>query len=103
MEPKTSTSTETPQETINAVLDQIYLMVYRHGHNPMCYKGFRHKGDLKSARNRAFKHGDVMGYRNIWVMPLCVDLDAEEKRTRFTGETFLGTEQNNPIEPVVKS
>jgi hypothetical protein len=56
-----------------------YFMIYRHNNSPVNFKGFKHRGDLKSARNRAFKHGDIMGYKNIWVIPQFSDLDEEEK------------------------
>lgn len=75
-------------------VSSIFFMTFRHGMNPFCFKGFRHKGDLKSARNRAWKHGEIMGYKNIWVMPICVDLDQEEKFRLYTGETKI----SGPVE-----
>jgi len=68
----------------------LYIMCFRNKMSPFNFKGFLHTGDLRSARNRAFKHGDRMGYKNIWVMPLVSDLDVEETAQSYSGESFLG-------------
>ena len=86
------------KKSIEAEPTHIFFMTYRHGMNPFCFKGFRHQGDLRSARNRAFKHGEVMGYKNIWVMPMCVDLDKEESHRSYSGETVLPIQNTVQIE-----
>ncbi len=65
---------KTPQDD-----EKIYIMTYRDQRSPLSVKGFKHKGDLRSARNRAFKHGQIMGYKNIWVVPLVSDLLEDER------------------------
>jgi len=59
--------------------ERAYIMTFRDGVVPFRIKGFKHRGDLRSARNRAFKHGTIMGYKNIWVFPLFSDLSEDEK------------------------
>lgn len=85
------------KETTPAQEEKGYFMTYRHGMSPYNFKGFKHKGDLKSARNRAFKHGQIMGYKNIWVSPQFVDLTLEEKSYDGTGEVQPGSEQGAMI------
>ncbi len=57
---------------------KIWILFYRHGVNPSCYKGFYHDGTMREAQNRAQKHCNVMGYRYIYIRPFMVDIDKEE-------------------------
>lgn len=57
-----------------------YTLFYRHGVNPKCEKGFMHIGDIRSANQRAQVHCKIMGYTFIFVRPLIVDLESEEKQ-----------------------
>lgn len=59
--------------------ERSYFMTYRHGMNPFNIKGFKVQGDLRVARNRAFKHGQIMGYKNIWVFPMYANLLEDER------------------------
>lgn len=59
---------------------QMYTLFFRHGVNPRCEKGFLHEGGFLAARQRAFEHCERMGYRFIFVRPLIVDLDEEERQ-----------------------
>ena len=74
-----------------------YFMAFRSGMSPFNFKGFKHKGDLKSARNRAFKHGQIMGYKNIWVFPWFVDLAEEEKGHTGNNEVHPSGEAGSMI------
>lgn len=75
-----------------------YFMTYRHGMNPFCIKGFKIRGDLREARKRAIKHGEIMGYKNIWVIPQFEDLDkVEANRNALSGEVHLGVGELKPI------
>jgi len=81
-----------PQEEVkNEQAERGYFMTFRSGMSPFNFKGFKHKGDLKSARNRAFKHGEIMGYKNIWVFPQFVDLETEEavRNAQNSGEVKM--------------
>ena len=71
-----------------------YFMTYRSGMSPFNFKGFQHRGDLRSARDRAFAHGKIMGYKNIWVIPQFSDLDAEEKKQTYSGEAQINIPEN---------
>jgi hypothetical protein len=69
-----------PKESVTLeYLKNIWILFYRHGVNPHCQKGFYHNGDIYAANKRAKEHCDVMGYRFIFVRPLIVDIDEEEK------------------------
>lgn len=80
-----TTSASTPskptyiQEAATSENLQVYIIYYRHGMNPHCQKGFVHKGDLRSAVDRAKTHCAIMGYRYIFVRPLICDLAEDEK------------------------
>ena len=79
--------------------EKIYIMTYRDSRTPVAVKGFKHKGDLRSARNRAFKHGQIMGYKNIWVVPLISDLLEEEKsQSSNSSEVNPSTERGAMIQ-----
>jgi hypothetical protein len=86
-----------PQEPIAPKEDEKgYFMTFRNGMSPFNFKGFKHRGDLKSARNRAFKHGQIMGYKNIWVFPWFVDLAEEERgQSSGSGEQHPSTEMGS--------
>lgn len=77
--------------------EKIYIMTYRHGLIPFAIKGFKHSGDFKSARNRAFKHGQIMGYKNVWVTPLVSDLLEEERGQSSVGQVQPSTERGSMI------
>lgn len=72
-------STEEVQQHSDTTEENVYILYYRHGMNPQCQKGFKLRGDLKAAVERAKVHCTRMGYRYIFVRPLVSSLEDDEK------------------------
>lgn len=67
-------------EPVDTIAEEnVYILFYRHGMNPQCQKGFKLRGDLKAAVERAKLHCQKMGYRYIFVRPLVTNLEDDEK------------------------
>lgn len=56
----------------------LYIIHYRHGKNPNCWKVFDFNGSPDDARKKAFRHCSVMGYSSPFVSPLLSDLESDE-------------------------
>lgn len=67
-----------PQHPLDATTGTAWIMHYKHGPTPHCWKAFELKGSLRDAIKRANEHCQIMGYRLIQVELLLHDLTMEE-------------------------
>lgn len=79
-----------PNDFAKVPINELWTMYYRHHHSVFNQKMFHFKGDLKTAIERAKKHASIMGYRLIFVTPLVVDIDYEERWKIERGVEPLG-------------
>lgn len=82
----------------------LYTMVYRPlGVNYLTTKNFRHSGNLRSARERAEKHLNIIGGKLNFVQPLISDLSIEEAHhLGHTREAGLTREAAAQVEPLAE-
>lgn len=71
--------TERVETLEHARLGRIWRLIFRFGNVAPLEKVFRFNGDLRAAKDVAFKHCQVMGYIFIIVKPYEVDLLEQEK------------------------
>ena len=72
--PSPATDTEIPE-----VLKDIWILYYTVGGNPHpVFKFFKYAGSLQETVERCRGYCRIMGYRQLFVTPLFIDMDKDE-------------------------